>query len=110
VIIFWKTFIKKPMISLVDESAFKVGENIACTPGEVVFKNELMELIQYYPETESTYNMPVVFIQPWINKYYIFDLSSYNSFVRYLLKNGFNVFITSWKNADSRYCDVSFDD
>jgi polyhydroxyalkanoate synthase subunit PhaC len=101
---------ENPMISLVDESAFKVGENIAGTPGEVVFRNELMELIQYYPETESTYNMPVVFIQPWINKYYIFDLSSYNSFVRYLLKKGFNVFITSWRNPDLRHRDVSFED
>lgn len=99
-----------PTTSLVDESAFKVGENIACTPGEVVFRNELMELIQYYPRTDGTYAMPVVFIQPWINKYYIFDLSSYNSFVQYLLKQGFNVFITSWKNPDSQLRNISFED
>ncbi len=101
---------ENPMANLVEESAFKIGENIASTCGEVVLRNKLMELIQYYPETERSYAVPVVFIQPWINKYYIFDLSAYNSFVRYLLKRGFSVFITSWKNPDSSYRDVSFED
>jgi polyhydroxyalkanoate synthase subunit PhaC len=98
------------LMRLVDESAFKLGENIAATPGSVVFRNELMELIQYHPATETGFKPPIVMIQPWINKYYIFDLSAHNSFVRYLVGRGFPVFITSWKNPDETLRHVTFED
>lgn len=98
------------LIALVDKTAFKVGENIAITPGSVIFKNELMELIQYAPMTEKTHETPIVLVQPWINKYYIFDLRPANSFIRYLVKQGFTVFVTSWKNPTSHMRHVTFDD
>lgn len=98
------------LVTLVDETAFKVGENIAATPGAVVFQNELMELIQYAPSTASTHPTPLVLIQPWINKFYIFDLGSTNSFVKYLVEQGFTVFITSWKNPSADLRHITFDD
>ena len=99
-----------PLMRMVDSRAFKVGRDIATTPGAVVFRNDLMELIQYEPATETTYPVPVVFIQPWINKYYIFDLTAQMSFVRYMQQKGFTVFIVSWKNPDSPMRNVTFDD
>ena len=98
------------LIKIADSGAFEVGKNLATTPGHVVFRNELMEVIQYAPATESTYAVPIVLIQPWINKFYIFDLSASSSFVRYLLNQGFSVFITSWKNPDSGMRHITFDD
>jgi polyhydroxyalkanoate synthase len=95
---------------VVDSRAFQVGRDIAATPGAVVFRNDLLELIQYEPATETTYGVPIVFIQPWINKYYIFDLEPPMSFVRYMQQKGFTVFIISWKNPDPRMRDVTFDD
>lgn len=86
------------LVKLSDPGTFKLGHDIARTPGKIVFRNDLMELIQYEPSTETTYTIPVVLIQPWINKYYIFDLRRENSFVRYLRNRHFTVFITSWKN------------
>jgi polyhydroxyalkanoate synthase len=99
-----------PLMRMVDSRAFKVGRDIATTPGAVVFRNDLMELIQYEPTTQTTYPVPVVFIQPWINKYYIFDLTAQMSFVRYLQQKGYTVFIVSWKNPDSPMRNVTFDD
>ena len=98
------------LMRMVDDRAFRVGDNIATSPGAVVFRNDLMELIQYEPSTPATYPVPVVFIQPWINKYYIFDLTAPMSFVRYMRDRGFTVFIVSWKNPDSGMRHVSFDD
>jgi polyhydroxyalkanoate synthase len=98
------------LMRMVDVQAFKVGSNIATSPGSVVFRNDLMELIQYAPTTDTTYAVPVVFIQPWINKYYIFDLTPPMSFVRHLRDRGFTVFIISWKNPDSHMRAVTFDD
>jgi polyhydroxyalkanoate synthase len=98
------------LVRMVDGSVFKLGENIAATPGSVVFRNELMELIQYHPVTDTVLKTPLVMIQPWINKFYIFDLSAHNSFVRYLVSRGFAVFITSWKNPDGTLRDVTFKD
>lgn len=98
------------LIQIADSSAFKVGENIATTPGQVVFRNKLFELIQYTPKTESAYTTPMVFIQPWINKYYIMDLTEEKSFVSYLLNQGFTVFIVSWKNPTEEMRNVTFDD
>jgi polyhydroxyalkanoate synthase len=100
----------QPFAPLADKGAFSVGENLATTPGDVVFRNSLMEVIQYRPVTEKTYAHPIVLIQPMINKYYIFDLSEANSFVRFLIRRGFTVFITSWKNPSSDMRNVSFED
>jgi polyhydroxyalkanoate synthase subunit PhaC len=86
------------MPSQVDGSGFKVGENIACTPGAVVFKNQLLELVQYQPETTKVRQRPVVITPPQINKYYAMDLSPDKSMVRFLLQNGIQTFCVSWRN------------
>ena len=98
------------LVNIADTSAFQVGENLATTPGFVVYRNRLMEVIQYSPRTETTFDIPVVFIQPWINKYYIFDLTEDKSFVSYLADQGFTVFIVSWKNPTAEMRAVTFDD
>src|SRR5918997_2478542 len=102
--------IEEGSLSQVDAEAFEVGEDLATTPGKVVHRNRLMELIQYEPQTEQVYEVPLLFIPPWINKYYILDLREENSFVKYLLEQGFQVFMISWKNPDSSYADTKFED
>jgi len=97
-------------LSMVDANAFEVGENLASTPGKVVYRNELIELIQYEPKTERVHEVPLLFMAPWINKYYILDLSEENSFVKYLVEQGFTVFIISWKNPDSSMAATKFED
>lgn len=89
-------------ISMTDEKAFKLGENIAATAGKVVFQNELMQLIQYEPLTDKVHSTPLLIIPPWINKYYVLDMREKNSFVRYCLTQGHTVFIISWVNPDAR--------
>ena len=86
-----------------DERAFEVGGNVAATPGAVVFRNELLELIQYQPMSEKQHTRPLLVVPPQINKFYIFDLSATNSFVQYMLKNGLQVFMISWRNPDPRH-------
>jgi polyhydroxyalkanoate synthase len=98
------------LIKIADTAAFKAGRNIATTPGFVVFRNRLMELIQYSPRTETTFEIPVVFIQPWINKYYMLDLTEEKSLVVYLLNQGFTVFMVSWKNPSPEMRNVTFED
>ncbi|MGC8491760.1 MAG: PHA/PHB synthase family protein [Syntrophobacteraceae bacterium] len=98
------------LIQIADTAAFKVGRNIAVTPGAVIFRNRLMELIQYAPRTETTFPIPIVFIQPWINKYYIMDMTEEKSLVAYLLKQGFTVFMVSWKNPSADMRNVTFED
>ncbi len=97
-------------LSMVDANAFEVGENLATTPGKVVYRNELIELIQYEPRTERVHETPLLFLPPWINKYYILDLSEKNSMVKYLVEQGFTVFMTSWKNPDSSMEETRFED
>jgi polyhydroxyalkanoate synthase len=98
------------LVRIADYDAFKVGVNLAITPGRVIFRNELMELIQYTPTTENTYTIPIVFVPPWINKYYILDLTQEKSLVRYLVDQGFTVFLMSWKNPTAEMRDVSYED
>lgn len=100
----------KANISMVDETGFEVGVNMANTPGTVAFRNELVELIQYAPATQSVRAIPIVIIAPWINKYYILDLNEKKSLVRHLVDQGFTVFITSWKNSNAELSDATFDD
>jgi polyhydroxyalkanoate synthase len=87
----------------VDEHAFEVGGNLAATPGAVVFRNEQLELIQYKPMSERQYGRPLLVVPPQINKFYVFDLGPTNSFVQYMLKNGLQVFMISWRNPDPRH-------
>ena len=98
------------MPSQVDLSAFAVGENLAATPGKVVFRNELMELIQYAPQTESVFEIPLLCSPPWINKYYIMDLAPWRSFIEWAVKHGHTVFAISYRNPDESLGGVSLDD
>jgi polyhydroxyalkanoate synthase len=102
--------IERGGIRMTDEKAFKLGVNVATTPGKVVFQNELMQLIQYAPSTETVFKRPLLVIPPWINKYYILDLREKNSFVRWAMGEGHTVFVISWVNPDGRYAGKSFDD
>ncbi len=98
------------LVSTADRQEFALGENLATTPGQVVHRNELVEIIQYAPQTATVWQTPIVMIQPWINKYYIFDLRPQNSLVRYLVDQGRTVFITSWKNPTPDMRRTTFED
>ena len=97
-------------IKITDTSAFEVGKNLALTPGQVIYRNELIELIQYAPMTEQVYKFPLLIVPPWVNKYYVLDLQPQNSYVRFLLEHGFTVYVISWKNPDASMEHISFDD
>jgi polyhydroxyalkanoate synthase len=100
----------KLSIRMTDTDAFKVGENIATTPGKVVYRNDLMELIQYTPTTETVHKTPLLILPPWINKFYILDLRPKNSFIRWAVAQGHTVFVCSWVNPDETLAKKSFQD
>ena len=109
----WENFqrdVKAKNILMVEPDAFTVGEDLATTPGKVVFRNRLVELIHYTPNTAKVRAMPIVIITPWINKFYILDLTAKKSMVKHLTDQGFSVFITSWKNPGEDLADIRFDD
>ena len=85
-------------ISMTDETAFGIGENIALSPGKVIYQNGLMQLIQYAPTTDKVHRRPLLFVPPWINKFYILDLKPKNSFIKFAVDQGYTVFVISWAN------------
>ncbi len=97
-------------MKITDTSAFEVGRNLAITPGQVVYRNKLIELIQYKPTTKQVHSIPLLFTPPWINKFYILDLQPHNSLVKFLVEHGFTVFVISWKNPDTSMENIGFDD
>jgi poly[(R)-3-hydroxyalkanoate] polymerase subunit PhaC len=102
--------LRQGRLSMTDTGAFAPGKNLAITPGKVVYRNRLIELIQYAPMASQTHAVPVLFIPPWINKFYILDLQPKNSFVQFLLQQGFSVFMISWKNPDAAMEATTFED
>ena len=96
-------------MKMTDENAFEVGRNVAITPGKVVYQNRLFQLIQYAPTTETVYETPLVIFPPWINKFYILDLTAEKSFIRWCVEQGITVFVASWKNADASIADATID-
>jgi polyhydroxyalkanoate synthase len=98
------------IVTLSDPKAFQVGENLATTPGKVVFRNRLFELIQYAPATETVHATPLLIFPPWINKFYILDMKEKNSLIKWVVDQGFTLFVVSWVNPDASYADVSLDD
>ncbi len=97
------------IVRLADQEAFEVGANLATTPGKVVFRNRLMELIQYSPSTEKVHEIPLVIFPPWINKYYILDMKEKNSLIKWIVDQGYTVFVVSWINPDRSLADVSLE-
>jgi len=97
-------------IRMTDTKAFKLGENVAVTPGKVVFQNKMFQLIQYTPTTEKVLKRPLLIVPPWINKFYILDLQPKNSMLKWLVDQGHTVYVMSWVNPDETYVDTGFED
>jgi len=102
--------LRRGQLSHTDASAFKLGENIAVTPGKVVHETPMYQLIQYSPSTETVLDVPLVIFPPWINRFYILDLNAKKSFVRWAVEQGITVFMVSWKSADASMKNVIWDD
>ncbi len=98
------------VVKLADEAAFELGHNIATSPGKVVYRNRMMELIQYEPTTDEVHETPLIIFPPWINKFYILDLKEQNSLVKWITDQGYTLFIVSWINPDASYADVGMED
>lgn len=98
------------IVRLADETAFEIGRNIATTPGDVVYRNRMMELIQYKPATETVHEIPIILFPPWINKFYILDLKAQNSLIKWITEQGYTLFVVSWINPDASYRDVGLED
>lgn len=101
--------LRRGSIRMADPDDFRVGGNLATTPGAVVLRNRLLEVIHFRPTREHVHQEPVVIVTPWINKYYILDLTSRKSMIRFLLDQGLDVYVTSWKNPDAAMAQVEFD-
>ena len=97
-------------VTLADQGAFKVGVNLATTPGSVVYRNRMFELIQYQATTETVHEVPLLIFPPWINKFYVLDMKPANSLIKWVVDQGFSVFVVSWVNPDASYADVRMDD
>ena len=98
------------VVTLADRDAFRVGENLATTPGEVVYRNRMLELIQYTPTTEKVHKTPLIIFPPWINKFYILDLKAKNSLIKYIVDQGYTLFVVSWVNPDPSYRDTGMEE
>jgi polyhydroxyalkanoate synthase len=96
--------------ALVDKKAFTVGKNVATSPGAVVYRNELIELIEYAPSTELVYQRPLVIVPPWINKFYILDLQPANSLIKFAVDSGIRTFVVSWRNPDASLAGMGWKD
>lgn len=108
---FWEDYVHTIAQSRQPETeGLRIGENLACTPGKVVFRNAIFELIQYAPQTEKVQSEPVLIVPAWIMKYYILDLSPHNSFINYLVGQGFTVFAISWCNPEAVQADLGLED
>ncbi len=94
--------------ALVDKKAFTVGQNVATTPGNVVYRNDVLELIEYTPTTETVYERPLVIVPPWINKYYILDLQPANSIIKFAVDSGIRTYVVSWRNPDASMADFTW--
>ena len=101
---------RRGRVAMSDPDAFRVGENLAITPGAVIFRNELIELIQYHPQTTKVYPRPLLIIPPCINKYYILDMQPENSFANYAVQQGYTVFMISWRNIPAELGSLTWDD
>jgi polyhydroxyalkanoate synthase len=97
-------------VTMTDLKAFRLGDNVAATPGKVIFQNELMQLIQYAPSTREVKRRPLVIVPPWINKFYVLDLRPKNSFIKWAVDQGHTVFVISWVNPDRRLAHKRFED
>jgi polyhydroxyalkanoate synthase subunit PhaC len=97
-------------LSQTDMDGFEVGRDLATTPGEVVYRNEVMELIQYAPATDTVRKRPILIAPPWINKFYILDMRPQGSMIRWMTEQGFTVFLISWVNPDASLKDKTFED
>ncbi len=101
---------QKGQLTHTDPNAFTLGENIAASPGKVIHETPLYQLVQYTPTTETVFKTPLIIFPPWINRFYILDLTAEKSFIKYCTDNGISVFIASWKSADTSMKDVVWDD
>ena len=102
--------LKKGQLTHVDPQAFRLGENLATTPGKVVYQTPLFQLIQYSPTTDKVLETPLVIFPPWINRFYILDLTPEKSFIRWAVEQGVTVFVVSWKSADESMAELTWDD
>jgi len=98
------------LIRQTDMDAFKVGGNVATSPGKVVYQNDIIQLVQYAPATEEVYEVPLLIVPPWINKFYILDLKPENSFIKWATEQGYTVFVVSWVNPDEHLSKMVFED
>ena len=98
------------VVTLADRDAFKVGENLGTSEGSVVYRNRLFELIQYAPTTETVHKTPLLIFPPWINKFYVLDLKPANSLIKWIVDQGFTLFVVAWRNPGQEFAEVGFED